>query len=328
MPNSGQPEESSEKDGVFSCHTDPVDACEKGLSCHTENLAPPTVCILDLGCTRAMGSRKATDAFCRYVDSHPNSGLWHEIQPTGSRFFFANSQQSKCTEKIVIFMYDHGWNTQFTEFDIVEEGNVPWLMSLPQMRNLGFQFELTPDEAYLSCARIGMRKMVLKTAISIHLILDLQDVAWYMSQINFKTPQVKSFFSQHDHFEYSQIAVQHDRQDEEALVVWCLVASDYWQDDGHHKEKRMSLHEMHRAETPPIPRGQLLDERETHSEYQKSDKKVLYKDDWRDKKNMMKRMDEIWKGKTIYKIKDGYEIPEGLVKIRSRSFAKNSQREH
>ena len=52
-----------------------------------ENSAPPTVCILDLGCTRALGSRKAVDAFCRYADSHPNSGLWYEIQPTSSRFF-------------------------------------------------------------------------------------------------------------------------------------------------------------------------------------------------------------------------------------------------
>ena len=141
-----------------------------------------------------MGFRRAVEAFCRYVDSHPNSGLWYEIQPTSSRFFFANSQQSKCTEKLVKFMYDNGRNTQFTEFDIVEEGDVPLLMSLPQMRNLGFQFELTPEKAYLSCARIGMRKMVLKTAISTHLILDLQDVAWYMSQVHFKTPQVKSFF--------------------------------------------------------------------------------------------------------------------------------------
>ena len=132
---SDQTEESSEKNGAFSFHTNPVDACEKGLSFHTENSAPPTVCILDLDCTRAMGSRKAVDVFSRYVDSHPNSGLWYEIHPTSSRFFFANSQQSKCTEKIVIFMYDHGWNSQFTEFDIVEEGDVPLLMSLPQMRN-------------------------------------------------------------------------------------------------------------------------------------------------------------------------------------------------
>ena len=88
----------------------------------------------------------------------------------------------------MIFRYDNGWNTQFTDFDIVEEGDVPLLMSLTQMRNLGFQFQLDPDKAYLSCARIGMRKMVLKTAMSTHLILDLQDVAWYMSQVQFKTP--------------------------------------------------------------------------------------------------------------------------------------------
>ena len=233
--------EPDEQQSAFSFHTVQTDlACEKGLASHTENSAPPTVCILDLGCTRAMGSRRAVEAFCRYADSHPNSGLWYEIQPTSSRFFFAKSQQSKCTEKLVIFMYDNGWNTQFTEFDIVEEGDVPLLMSLPQMRNLGFQFELTPEKAYLSCARIGTRKMVLKTAISTHLILDLQDVAWYMSQVHFKTPQVKRFFSQHDHFEYSQIAVKQDVQEEEALVT-----GDYWQVDPlrrelirHHKDKR------------------------------------------------------------------------------------------
>ena len=83
--------------------------------------------------------------------------------------------------------------------------------------------------------------------------------------MNFKTPQVKSFFSQHDHFEYSQIAVQQDdQQDEDALVT-----SDFWQVDGlcrelirHHREKKMNLHEMQRTETTPIPKEHLLDERE------------------------------------------------------------------
>ena len=310
-------EEPSEQSS-FSFHTVQTDlACEKGLAFHTENSAPPTVCILDLGCTRAMGSRRAVEAFCRYVDSHPNSGLWYEIQPTSSRFFFANSQQSKCTEKLVIFMYDHGWNTQFTEFDIVEEGDVPLLMSLPQMRNLGFQFELTPEKAYLSCARIGMRKMVLRTAISTHLILDLQDVAWYMSQVHFKTPQVKSFFSQNDHFEYSQIAVKQDDHEGEVLVT-----GDYWQVDPlrrelirHHKDKRMNLHEMTRSEKTPIPKDQLLDERETHMEFQKSKKKVLHQDNWRtEKKRFSEQSEEFWKGKTIYKIKEDYVIPDDIVR--------------
>ena len=44
---------------------------------------------------------------------------------------------------------------QTTEFDIVEEGNVPLLMSLPQMRNLGFEFELSPQQSFLNCARLG-----------------------------------------------------------------------------------------------------------------------------------------------------------------------------
>ena len=68
--------------------------------------------------------------------------LWYKIEPTSSRFFFANSQQTKCTEKLGIHMSSKAWSVHTTEFDIVEEGNVPLLMSLAQMRNLGFQFEL------------------------------------------------------------------------------------------------------------------------------------------------------------------------------------------
>ena len=83
---------SDEQQSAFAFHAEQPDlACEKGLAFHTENSAPPTVCIPDLGCTRAMGSRRAVEAFCSYVDSHPKSGPWYEIQPTSSRFFFANS---------------------------------------------------------------------------------------------------------------------------------------------------------------------------------------------------------------------------------------------
>ena len=106
---SEETEESDEQKSAFSFHIVQLDlACENGLAFHSDNSAPPTVCILDLGCTGAMGSRRAVEAFCSYVDSHPNSGLWYGTQPTSSRFFFANSQQSKCTGKLVIFMYDNG----------------------------------------------------------------------------------------------------------------------------------------------------------------------------------------------------------------------------
>ena len=192
-------------------------------------------------------------------------------------------------------------------------------MSLPQMRNLGFQLELTPEKAFLSCDRIGVRKMVLRTAISTHLILDLQGIAWYMGQVYFKTPTVKSFFSQTDHFEYSQITVQHDHEEEGD------ASQDYWQVDPmrrelirHHRDKRTLLHEMTRAPKPPIPnipKEQLLDERETRIEYIDNKKKEVKKDNWRDeKKRFTDKPAGPWKGKSIYKIKDDYEIPEDIVK--------------
>ena len=96
---------------------------EEGVAFHMENQMPPTVAILDLGCTRDMGSRNAVNAFCGYVDKH-DCGLWYEIEETSSGFFFANSQQTKCAEKLVIHIYDKAWNAH-TEFDISEEGNVP-----------------------------------------------------------------------------------------------------------------------------------------------------------------------------------------------------------
>ena len=66
---------------------------------------------------------------------------------------------------------------------------------------------------------------------------------------------------------------------------------------------------MQRSETTPIPKDQLLDERETHIEYQKRKKKVLYKDNWRtEKKRFSDKMEEFWKGKTVYKIKKDYVI--------------------
>ena len=72
---------------------------------------------------------------------------------------------------------------------------------------------------------------------------------------------------------------------------------------------------MNQSEKIPIPKDQLLDERETHIEYQKSRKKVLHKDNWRsERKKPADKMEELWKGKTIYNIKEDYVIPENVSK--------------
>ena len=72
---------------------------EEGIAFHTENQMPPTVAILDVGCTRAVGWRNAINAFCDYVGKR-DCGPWYKIEETSSIFFFAKSQQTKCTEKL------------------------------------------------------------------------------------------------------------------------------------------------------------------------------------------------------------------------------------
>ena len=111
------------------------------------NLAEnPTHVILDLGCTRSMGSRKAINAFLK---AWKDKGNQAELLKSDASFKFANSHGTDCSQKIRIW-----FNTSpaiYTDVDIVEEGKVPILMSLPQMQNLRFTLEIAPDNVYLAC---------------------------------------------------------------------------------------------------------------------------------------------------------------------------------
>ena len=60
-----------------------------------------------------------------------------------------------------------------TDFEIVEQGDVPFLMSLAQMRNLEFQFKLGPKYAVLTSAALGIKDFPLLVGNTGHLLLDL-----------------------------------------------------------------------------------------------------------------------------------------------------------
>ena len=127
----------------------------------------PTYVILDLGCTRAVGSRVAVDRLLKVAHHYK---ITHEILPSNSRFNFANSQKSTCTEKCRLwFPTDPPIHT---DFDIIEEGNVPLLFSLPQMRNLRFTLELSPEAVFLTSVVFGYKRVRLKASTSNHMVLD------------------------------------------------------------------------------------------------------------------------------------------------------------
>jgi hypothetical protein len=97
-----------------------------------------------------MGSRAAVTLFANAARA---AGLSLEFLPSTSHFSFANSQTSRCWEKLRIW-----FKTEppcCTDFEILEEGNVPLLLSLVQMRNLHFQFSFSPEAVYLTSKALG-----------------------------------------------------------------------------------------------------------------------------------------------------------------------------
>ena len=87
-----------------------------------------TYVILDLGCTKSMGSRYAVN---KNLKSAHVRGLDYELIPSTSRFSLANSETTSVHQA-----YKNWFQTQppmFTIVDIVEQGRVPILFSLQQM---------------------------------------------------------------------------------------------------------------------------------------------------------------------------------------------------
>ena len=113
-------------------------------------------------------------------------------------------------------------------------------------------------------------------AKSTHLVMDFQDIAWYMSAVYFKAPEVTSFFSQHEHCEYSQVSVE----------TFAYATDDDWEIDyhrkeliRHHKTLRSQLSKISGSKCP-ISFDDLESTRTTFIEMKNGNKKVE-KDDWR-----------------------------------------------
>ena len=199
----------------------------------------------------------------------------------------------------MVYMSDYYGSIHCTEFDIVEEGQVPFLMSLPQMRNLRFSLNLTPGNASLTCDPLGIYHLPLDTSRSSHLVLDLEVMAEHMYNVEFQVQRV-SFFTQHVHSDYnnhaqgepaqeSGLAHQQDetsanpQPSEEALVT-----EDKWVPNEPNREM-IRVHRKLRSQSykpkknnTPIPLEYLEDTRATKFEYEDgtSQQKV---DNWRGK---------------------------------------------
>ena len=110
----------------------------------------PTYVVLDLGCTRSMGSMNSVKAFIDAGKKHGITAKWRRVKTLMS---FANSQ-STVLECCVDFTFPTNPPVT-TSVDVNPSGNVPILMSLSQMQNLEFDLKLKPEGYYLTCAQLG-----------------------------------------------------------------------------------------------------------------------------------------------------------------------------
>ena len=105
----------------------------------------PTHVVLDLGCTRSIGSRAAIERFQRrgwYF------GITTEFCRCHKSFVFANSKTGTCWESCIIHFPTTPPCT--ARVDMLEAGDVPILFSLPQMKNVGMTMKLDPKgEKYI-----------------------------------------------------------------------------------------------------------------------------------------------------------------------------------
>ena len=100
--------------------------------------------VLDLGCTRSIGSRSAIERFKKHAWYH---GITTEFCSCNKSFVFANSETETCMESCIV----HFPTTPpcSTKVDVLETGDVPILFSLPQMKTWVLPLDWIQNETKL-----------------------------------------------------------------------------------------------------------------------------------------------------------------------------------
>ena len=119
---------------------------------------------------KSMGSRYAVNKFMRAAHVH---GLDYEIVPSSSKFFFHVLILKTTTVHQALEFWFPTKPPMFRLVDIVEQGRVPILFSLQQMKNLRMQLDMRLDRVLISCEALGLHCVQATQASSSHIVIDL-----------------------------------------------------------------------------------------------------------------------------------------------------------
>ena len=127
----------------------------------------PQYAILDVGCTRSMSSWNAMSKFMSVAEKHGVKFRWIKSNVMMS---FANSQKTLLEWAVEITFPGSELSTRI---DIHPTGDVPILISLPQMMNLGMSLHMRPSAVYMTCKVLESVEVPLVFTTSKHVAIDL-----------------------------------------------------------------------------------------------------------------------------------------------------------
>ena len=136
----------------------------------------PTHVVLDLGCTRSIGSRAAIERFQKHSWYY---GITTELCRCNKSIVFANSVTETCVGSGII----HFPTTPpcSAVVDVVETSDVPILFSLPQMRSFGMTIEMDPQGDKITCPAFGLYSSPAEYSTKGHIVVDLTNLTYQLT---------------------------------------------------------------------------------------------------------------------------------------------------
>ena len=119
----------------------------------------PTHVVLDLGCTRSIGSRAAVKGS---RNMRCIMALEQSFVPATSPLCLPTLRWRLAWKVVFIFQRNPPCSTRF---DVLETGVVPILFSVSQMKILGFTVELDPKGDKIKCPAFGLYSSQLNTLL-------------------------------------------------------------------------------------------------------------------------------------------------------------------
>ena len=269
----------------------------------------PTHVILDNGCTRSMGSSFAVKRFVHAIKVSPYRGVSCWYEPVETTFTFANGQVGKSTYQLVI-SFDTTPPCR-TTVDVLDQGRVPILFSIEQMRNLNMTIAHTNEGDYITCKAFNLFMVLLPVSKSGHAMLDLTSFVKADQPSAYVDPGNEWSFLSVDSFASSAKApirplADPDDPDKEHTIG--NTKQDHWiYIPGRNRLIRVHITPRRHLFVPleknsPVKLMTLDNARTTEASFE-NDEAIVLNDNWRSKNT--EPLEKLWTGKTLFQIRKG-----------------------